>query len=221
LIVPVSNFAALAANGGGPGSAIFGQPIELNLGCRGIRSIEGNATGYLIVAGPPGPAKGIAPSDFRLFTWSGQAADAPQERAADLTGLNPEGIIDLPAGPWDPATRFQLLSDNGTTVYYNDGIPAKELVTRNFKKFRCDWITLGPVVRSAPVIRSIGLNGNTVTLSWCAVAGTSYRVQTKIDLGSPDWIDVNGDVVASDAVAAKVFAVTLDPQRFFRVVSLP
>jgi hypothetical protein len=221
LIVPVNNFATLAANGGGPGSAIFGPPIELNLGCRGIRSIEGDSNGYVVVAGPPGPATGIAPYDFRLFTWTGQPNDPPQERAADLTGLNPEGIIELPPGPWSSATDVQLLSDNGTNIYYNDGIPAKQLTTRNFKKFRCDWITLGPVVRSALVIRSFALNGNIATLSWCSIAGTTYRVQTKTDLGNPVWTDVNGDVLAADAVAEKVFSITLDPQRFFRIVSLP
>jgi hypothetical protein len=219
LIVPVNNFAPLAANGGGPGSAMFGQPIELNLGCRGIRSIEGNTNGYLIIAGPPGPATGIAPGDFRLFTWSGQPGDPPQERAADLSGLNPEGIVELPAGPWSETTQVQLVSDNGTRIYYNDGIPAKELPIRNFKKFRCDWVILGPVVRSAPVIRSIALNGNVVTLRWCAVEGTTYRVQTKTDLNDPVWSDVNGDIMATDAIAEKVFNVGADPQRFFRVVS--
>ncbi|HEY2950971.1 MAG TPA: hypothetical protein VGK40_00230, partial [Verrucomicrobiae bacterium] len=98
LIVPVQNFAALAASasGGSPDSALFGAPIELNLGCRGIRSIEGTGTNYLVVAGPPGAATGMPPADFRLFTWSGTAAGAPQERAADLSGLNPEAIVELP-----------------------------------------------------------------------------------------------------------------------------
>jgi hypothetical protein len=135
--------------------------------------------------------------------------------------LNPEGIIELPSGPRSAATQVQLLSDNGTVVYYDDGITAKQLTTRNFKKFRSDWVTLGPVVRSAPVIRSIALDGNVVTLSWCAVEGTRYQVQTKTDLGNPVWSDVAGDVIATDAIAEKVFTQTLDPQRFFRVVSLP
>src|SRR5262249_52369499 len=52
LIVPVLNFDKLAIGNGPVGSAVFGAPIELPLGCRGIRSIEGDTNGYLIVAGP-------------------------------------------------------------------------------------------------------------------------------------------------------------------------
>ena len=96
LIVPVNNFTTLASAGGPPGTAVFGEPIQLNLGCRGIRSIEGHTNGYLLVVGPPGPATGVSPADFRLFTWTGYATNTPQERAADLSGLNPEGIVEVP-----------------------------------------------------------------------------------------------------------------------------
>jgi hypothetical protein len=221
LIVPVNNFAALAAGGGGPGSAVFGPPIELNLGCRGIRSFEGGANGYLIVAGPPGPATGTGNSNFRLFTWNGQPGAAPAELAADLSGMNPEGIIELPPGPWTATTRVQLLSDNGTNLYYGDGLPAKDLKTQNFKKFRCDWVTFGAVVPSAPVIQSIRQAEDQITLRWCAVEGTTYRVQTKVDLSDPGWTDVSGDVLAIDAVASRTFSLGPSPQRFFRIVRLP
>ena len=73
LLVPVTNFDELAANGGSSGMARFGPPIRLDLGGRGIRSIDKNGSDeYVIVAGPPGGATGEAPSDFRLFTWNGR-----------------------------------------------------------------------------------------------------------------------------------------------------
>ena len=54
LLVSVTNFDELSANGGTPGTARFGPPIRMDLGGRGIRSIEKNDRNeYVIVAGPP------------------------------------------------------------------------------------------------------------------------------------------------------------------------
>src|SRR4029079_10711913 len=87
LILPVLNFATLAASTGPPGSAIFGAPVELDLYGRGIRSIEGNSDGYIIVGRPTVDFPTNYPVDFRLYTWSGNPADNAQLREADLTGL--------------------------------------------------------------------------------------------------------------------------------------
>src|SRR5262249_28352287 len=63
---------------------------------------------------------------FKLFTWDGLDADgngvpdnAPKAWNVNLAGLNPEGIVAVPAGPLKGNTVVQLLSDNGDNVYYN------------------------------------------------------------------------------------------------------
>jgi len=63
LIIPVTNFTSiLDSSGGTAGSATFGAPIQLDLGGRGIRSIERNGTGeYVIITGPAGAATGTPP----------------------------------------------------------------------------------------------------------------------------------------------------------------
>lgn len=219
LVVPVLNFTALAAGGfTTPGAAQFGAPIELNLGGRGIRSMEGGNNGYLIVAGPPGLASGMAPSDFRLFTWSGLAADPVRERAAALAGLIPEGLVELPPGPWTENSRVQLISDNGITLYYGDGVEAKFLPVKEFKKFRSDWRTLGPVVISQPVFKSVVRTGGSCVLTWYSVAGQNYRVQMKSAFSEPAWTAVPGDVLATDALAARTILMDANSQKFFRVV---
>jgi hypothetical protein len=219
LLVPVTNFAAVAISSAtNPGLARFGAPMELNLGGRGFRSVEGGSNGYLIVAGPPGLASGIPPSDFRLFTWNGFATNPPQERAASLTNMIPEGIVDLPPGPWTSNSTVQLISDNGITVFYNDLIEAKQLTTPAFKKFRADWVTFGPVVITRPVIKSFERVGADCALSWYSVAGTNYRVQWKASLPGALWNDVPGDVLASDATAGKLVLQSGITQRFFRVI---
>jgi hypothetical protein len=173
LIVPVLNFEALVVDGQPgskpAGSATFGAPIWLNLGGRGIREIQKNASNqYLIIAGHPSTATGVAPRDFRLYTWNGDPAFAPLLRTADLTGLNPEAIAEVPAA-LTSASVMQLLSDSGDTIWYNDGVLSKDLPSGEQQKFRSDLITLGdkvcPTITLAPATVAAG------------VAGTAYSQQ--------------------------------------------
>ncbi|HEV8291797.1 MAG TPA: hypothetical protein VGP94_07720, partial [Tepidisphaeraceae bacterium] len=161
LVLPILNFTTMATNSGVPNSSSFGAPIEMDLGGRGVRSIEGVTGNYLIIGGPPGDINPDMPPprDFKLYTWTGNPADPPQERAADLSGLNPEGIVELPPLPWTDTTQVQLLSDNGRMVYYGDDVTAKHLPITNFKKCRSDMVTLGAVVTPRPTILSITPSG--------------------------------------------------------------
>ena len=152
LIAPITNFADLVT--GLATTASIGAAIELDLDGRGIREIKRSSGGdYLIIAGPADTATGTAPKDFRLFTWSGNGADAPVLRSADLTSLlaggSFESIVDLPTN-LSSSSQIQLLVDNGDTDFYNNGTAAKELNQNNFKKFRGEWLTLGTPVYTLP-----------------------------------------------------------------------
>jgi hypothetical protein len=216
LIVPVLNFATLAVSGAPQGAATFGIPIELDLYGRGIRSIEGTTNGFLISGGPPGDV-GTYPNDFRLYTWTGNPVDQPEQRAADLTGTQPEGIAELPPPPWLPETQLQLITDNGTTILYNDGIQNKHLLVPAFKKFRSDWVTLGPVVPPMPIVTSIQADTTNLTLTWRALKGLTYRIQTKQRLEDSLWTDATGDVAAGEPfVSANVLRPAVG-QAFYRV----
>ncbi|MBI5384911.1 MAG: hypothetical protein HZA90_09520 [Verrucomicrobia bacterium] len=218
LIIVVTNFSALAISGAGAGAARFGPPIELNLIRRGIRSFEANSNAVLIVAGPAGQATGVSPADFKLFTWSGRSGNAPQERAADLWGLNPEAFVEPPPSPWSSNSVVQLISDNGIWEYYGDGVPAKRLPVPEFKKFRSDWVALGPVVTSKPIVRSVQNRAGQIAVSWYSVEGLTYRVQWTTNLHSGTWNNVPGDVVATDAISWKSWAVPALPNCFYRVI---
>ena len=143
VIVPVLNFADLVA-GAAPdslpqGSATFGAPIFLDLGGRGMRSLDRNAAGqYLITAGPTGDATGTPPSDFRLYAWTGNPADVPFDLGLDMTALDVnagsfESIAGLP-DDLGPGTELQFLFDNGDSIWYGDGIAAKDLPDPRLKK---------------------------------------------------------------------------------------
>ncbi|MFN0095682.1 MAG: Ig-like domain-containing protein [Dehalococcoidia bacterium] len=178
LIVPLTNAATIlvSTGGGTAGSATFGAPIFLDLGGRAIRSIAKNATGeYVIAAGPPDPATGLAPKDFRLFTWDGDADHDPVLRNATLSvapntpiqhvvhpdgaslstsPLGFEGIIEVPAGPLSSSSLIQLVVDAGDTDWYGDNTISKELPVDNFQKFRTEWVRLG-----APVVQIHDIQG--------------------------------------------------------------
>jgi hypothetical protein len=94
----------------------LGAPITLDLGGRGVRSIELIGSSYLIVAGP------IADDGtFALFRWSGKPADvAVSIEGIKLGPLRPEGLFAIPG-----TKQVQLISDDGGVVV--DGVECKKL----------------------------------------------------------------------------------------------
>ena len=144
LIIPVLNFNTLvtgaAPNSLVQGSAQFGAPILFDLGGRGIRNIDRNATGqYLITAGPAGDDSGVAPSDFRLYAWTGQRNDAPVALGLNLTALQVAGgafesIAEVP-NQLGPGTDLEFVLDNGDAAWYGDGVAAKDLTNLPLRKF--------------------------------------------------------------------------------------
>jgi hypothetical protein len=168
LIVPVTNFTSLLSiSGGTQGSATFGTPIELDLGGRGIREIRKNAANqYLIIAGSAGDA-GPAPNDAKLFSWTGNASDAPIETGTFASGFNPEGIVALSSDNLTASlmgtSLIQFISDDGAATVYGDGTASKDLGQNNFKKFRTDTVALTDAFYS--------FNGNART----SITGTSIN----------------------------------------------
>jgi hypothetical protein len=140
--------------------------------------------------------------------------------AADLLDLNPEAIVELPPHPWNEDSQFQVISDNGRTTYYNDGIAGKFLPHVEHKKFRSDIIPFGPVVKPRPFITAILANESGLTLAWRSNPGDTYRVQIKHSLGAP-WRDLSGDILATDVITTTTFADPLSQQQFYQVVMLP
>jgi hypothetical protein len=100
LLVPLKNPAAVIEGK----SADLGDPIELDLGQRGIRSVEHVGDSYLIVAGPIDEEKG-----FSLYRWSGPKGGPPVEiQGIEFKGLQPEALFAIPG-----TNKVQMLSDDG------------------------------------------------------------------------------------------------------------
>lgn len=137
VIVPIENFEE-AMNSNNMHTIVLGKPITMNLGGRSIRSIEKISTNqYVIVAGMFDDQNRAA-----LYLWSGEANDKPELLDTNLFAqgeIHPEGI--LYGEVQNNRLNVELVSDNGTADYYNDGTEAKSLPL-NYKKFRKDKITL-------------------------------------------------------------------------------
>lgn len=103
LLAPLTNPNAVLAGE----QARFGDPVLLDLGGLGIRSLEMVNGGLLIVAGPAEGRKGTA-SPSALYRWSGQF----ESPAARLRGFPPVG-----GKPFNPEA---LVIDGNTLVVLSD-----------------------------------------------------------------------------------------------------
>ena len=121
LLVPTSNFAALASGAAGhaSGQALLGAPILLDLGGLGVCEIKCNSYGCLIAAGPFDGTDDMG----ALFPWSGNATDAPVRRTANLLGLNVEGIVELPNRALSESDALERVSDDGWRNFYAPTLP--------------------------------------------------------------------------------------------------
>jgi hypothetical protein len=133
LLIPLENPVELLVTSS-TSNPKFGDPIEIDLGGRGIRDIifwEAKDT-YLIAAGNYTDER-----NFALFTWSGVRGHQPvMVKGIDLTKISPEAIIPIPGSP---KNELLLLSDDGDELV--DGSPCKEeTVPVGKKSFRASRI---------------------------------------------------------------------------------
>ena len=111
LIVPLLNPAAIIEGK----KTELGAPITLDLGGRGIRSIDLVGSTYFVIGGPPANT-----GSFALYRWSGPPDEKPtQIQGIDFKDLRPEGLFAI------PGTRdVQIVSDDGDRAV--EGRPCKE-----------------------------------------------------------------------------------------------
>jgi len=221
LIVPVQNYAALV--GGTATQAAFGTPIELELGGRGIRSIDKGTDGnYLVVAGPAGAASPDVDRNFALFSWNGNPGTAPVELSNDLdilrlgTGGSFESTVEVP-GPVTAGTQVQLLLDNGDTVWPGQMDASKDLPPAD-QKFDGFVVRLGkPWVDTAgPVLRSASPKATDGSVSANASVTLGFNEGVRLGAGSIVLHKADGSVVESFSASSPAARL----QAAFNVITL-
>jgi hypothetical protein len=137
LIAPILNFENWFNDGKPSGAPVFGNPIELDLGGRGIRDMLRLSNGsYLIVAGSSDEILNGA-----LYTWTGSPSDAAiLTNTMDVYALKMESAAEVIVNG-HPTGKVQVVSDNGSNVFYNDDQQTKFL-SPAFKKFRSDIVDI-------------------------------------------------------------------------------
>jgi hypothetical protein len=111
---------------------------------------------------------------------------------------------------WTPTTD-QAHSTNIITVRVtDDGVPSLS----NAKPFTI-------IVVVPPLIEAIAASRDTVTITWSAMQGMTYRVQFKSNQNESTWTDLPGDVTATGSTAMKTDVIDGNTQRFYRVRILP
>lgn len=166
VIVPIQNFEAWFNNGAPAGNATLGAPIELDLGNRGIRDIIKLSTGtYIIVVGNYDnlPVTGM------LYKWSGIAGEAPVALPSfNINNVNAEGIMEIFEGGVSSLTKLQLIADNGSTDFYNNGTEAKDLTHDTYRKFSSE-VYNGLISGVVPVqftYINAAVQGSNAVVSW-------------------------------------------------------
>lgn len=122
LLVPLLNAGEVIQGG----RAKFGEPIQLDLGGYGIRSIGRDKDKYLIIAGSHD-----SDGESRAYTWDGGSSAPVHMAGVRFPGLNPEGLAYSTA---DGRTEFFILSDDGTLKI--GGEDCKRIKNPSFRQFR-------------------------------------------------------------------------------------
>jgi len=129
LIVPLLNPEEVTAGK----RAKFGDPLQIDLGGYGIRSMEQWRGGYLLIGGS---ADGKGKS--RLYEWTGGADQPRLMPKVDFEGINPEAISVINRNGTD---ELFVVSDDGTRKV--NGVECKKLKDPMQRTFRAVEVSLG------------------------------------------------------------------------------
>lgn len=128
LIIPLLNPNELLSDS--EVKAKFGNPISLDLGGRGIRSMDyvSKIDAFVIVAGPVDEE-----ASFRLFIWSGtpEAKTIDFEEIQFSKGVSPEAMV-----AYETGKRVQVIHDEGS--HKVDGVECKDAASES-QKFSDQW----------------------------------------------------------------------------------
>ncbi|MEY2429652.1 MAG: hypothetical protein QOJ40_2537 [Verrucomicrobiota bacterium] len=167
---------------------------------------------------PPhlGPVTNITVLKGRPLALNFTATDADipaQVLIFSLASNAPPGATINPtngAFAWTPSGPPGTMTNSITVTVTDNGSPNKS----DAKTFT--------VIASDLHAGSLTISTNGTTLSWNAIPGVTYRLEYKNDLSSPAWIDLAGDIPATNGFVSKTDTSPMtNHTRFYRIVALP
>jgi hypothetical protein len=142
------------------------------------------------------------PTNSLTFSLSGGPA------GADVNATN--GVF-----AWAPDSSFANTT-NFVTVVVSDKNPAAAN-NQSLSDAKSFTIVVAPPPTFSPAV----VSNDTLTLTWSAISGQTYRVQYSTDLSDSSWRDLPPDVTATDTTASQTTSTSEDAQRFYRVMVMP
>ena len=124
--------------------------------------------------------------------------------------IGADGVI-----TWTPTSAQGGSTNVFTTVVTDEGTP-------NLGATNSFLVTVNPALAiPPPLIQSISVSDNVVTVTWGSVLNGIYRLQYSEDLIDTNWIDILPDVPAAGSTATATNTVGVSTQRFYRVLVVP
>jgi hypothetical protein len=137
----------------------------------------------------------------------------PDELIFSLGVIHPPGsAIDPGTGvfTWTPDASFTDTTNTVEIKVTDNGVPPPLSDTKSF------LIAVEP----PPLIQSVVVSNEIVTITWSAICGQVYRVQYNGNLNEPIWTNLSPDVTAEGSSAEKEDILT-PFERFYRVNVVP
>jgi hypothetical protein len=163
-----------------------------------------------------GQCNGLAISGTNLFTVetsTGRIGKYSTE-GATINSLFINGLIS-PRNMAILGTNLFVTDDfyNRVGVYTLSGAPINSTLITNL------LYAFG--IAAAPTFQSITPGNSSVALTWNTVEGHTYQLQYTTNLTQPRWANFLSPTTAVSVAASASNNITGDPQRFFRVLTLP
>jgi hypothetical protein len=73
------------------------------------------------------------------------------------------------------------------------------------------------VVLILPVVSSVGLTNQIITVVWSSAAGATYGLQYTTNISGAGWINVSTNIIATGSITSQTNDVGDAPQQFYRV----
>jgi uncharacterized repeat protein (TIGR03803 family) len=212
-----------------------------------VQGRDGNFYGTTANAGTNGNGTIFKITTNGTFTCLYSFTALDPNTSTNTDGANPRGGLvqgrdgnfygtTLNGGTSDNGTIFQITPTGTLTSLYSfsgldDGAnPYAGLVEGTDGSFygttstggQSDGSGAGTVFQLVfPAIQSVNAAGNTLTFTWSAVTGLTYQVQFSTNLVKTDWNYLGGSFTATNTSITTTDSVTIDAQRFYRVILLP
>jgi YVTN family beta-propeller protein len=141
-------------------------------------------------------------------------SDIPAQQLTFSLGTNAP-----PGASLDPTNGIFTWTASGPPGAITNSITIT--VTDNGKPNRSDSKTFN-VISVDLTLSQLSINTNGVTLNWSGMAGLTYRLQYKNKLSDPVWVNIPGDVLATNLTASKLdTSLSTNAARFYRIIALP